>query len=129
LDVLGLQEKVRNLEREVEWVRGEREEEMSAMAHEKKETASRLRELEAASNRLKSARKDDLKRVSKEKSQASDRCKVSPYFCQTALPASNIPGWPWGKRRHRHKLGRSDEGWGKSEVNFCNISSMCRFTI
>lgn len=72
-----MQEKVRNLEREVEWVRGEREEEVSAMAHEKKETASRLKELEAASNRLKSARKDDLKRVSKERSQAFDRCKVS----------------------------------------------------
>ena len=63
-------------------MRGEREEEVSAMAHEKKETAARLRELEAASNRLKTARKDDLKRVTKERSQALDRCKVSCPYCQ-----------------------------------------------
>lgn len=70
------QDKVRNLERELEWVRGEREEEQTAVAHERREVAGRLRELEATSNRMKSARKDDLKRVSRERAQAVERCKV-----------------------------------------------------
>lgn len=67
---------MRNLERELEWVHGEREEEQTAVAHERRETAGRLRELEAASNRMKSARKDDLKRVSRERTQALERCKA-----------------------------------------------------
>lgn len=67
---------MRNLERELEWVRGEREEERRAMAHERRDSAARLKELEAASNRLKSARRDDLKRVTRERTQAVDRCKV-----------------------------------------------------
>ena len=67
---------MRNLERELEWVRGEREEEQTAVAHERREVAGRLRELEATSNRMKSARKDDLKRVSRERAQAVERCKV-----------------------------------------------------
>lgn len=71
---------MRNLERELEWVRGEREEERTALAHERRETAGRMRELEAASNRLKSARKDDLKRVTREKAQALERCKVVIEF-------------------------------------------------
>ena len=67
---------MRNLERELEWVRGEREEEQTAVAHERREVAGRLRELEATSNRMKSSRKDDLKRVSRERAQAVERCKV-----------------------------------------------------
>ena len=57
-------------------MRGEREEEQTAVAHERREVAGRLRELEATSNRMKSARKDDLKRVTRERSQALERCKV-----------------------------------------------------
>ena len=74
--LLLTQERVRNLERELEWVRGEREEEQTAVAHERRETAGRIRELEAAGNRMKSARKDDVKRVSRERAQALERCKV-----------------------------------------------------
>ena len=70
------QEKVRNLERELEWVRGEREEERTAVAHERRETAARLKEAEAAATRLKSSRRDDLKRVTRERAQALERCKV-----------------------------------------------------
>ena len=88
-----MQERVRNLERELDWVRGEREEEQTAVAHERRETAGRLRELEAASNRLKSARKDDLKRVSREKAQALDRCKVRaiPRLLSCLEPFPNLP--------------------------------------
>ena len=67
---------MRNLERELEWVRGEREEERTAVAHERRETAARLKEAETASSRLKSSRRDDLKRVTRERAQALERCKV-----------------------------------------------------
>ena len=64
------------MEREVEWVRAEREEERTAMAHERRETTARLKELEVAASRVKTARRDDTKRISKERTQALERCKV-----------------------------------------------------
>lgn len=93
-----LQERVRNLERELDWVRGEREEAQAAVAHERREAATRMRELEASSNRLKSARKDDLKRVTRERAQALERCKVSLPLLPLGLKVISTPSHemsPW----------------------------------
>ena len=69
---------VANLEREVEWVLGELEEEREAGARHIKDAAARVREAEQAAARVKSMRKDDTKRLAKEKAALAERVVVSP---------------------------------------------------
>ena len=76
--VFGLQAKVRNLEKEVEWVRAEREEARQALARERRDTGARLKEAEAAAVRLKTARREETKRAGKERAAAQERLKVCP---------------------------------------------------
>ena len=66
-----------NLEREVEWVLGELEEEREAGARHVKDAAVRVREADQAAARVKSMRKDELKRLAKEKATLADRVTVS----------------------------------------------------
>lgn len=68
---------MRNLDRELEWVRGEREEEQASMSQERRELASRLSQAEALTSRQKSASKDEVKKVVRERNQLTERCRVS----------------------------------------------------
>lgn len=88
---------MRNLERELEWVRGEREEERASMSQERRELNSRLSQAESATTRQKSVSKDELKKVARERSQLSERCKVRSPGCHQipvdfvyALPQADL---------------------------------------
>lgn len=70
------QDKLGNLERELEWVRGELEEERAAAARKGKDAAGRAREADTAVARLKSLHKEEAKRLGKEKHQLAERVQV-----------------------------------------------------
>ena len=70
------QDKLGNLERELEWVRGELEEERTAAVRRGKDAAARAKEADAAATRLKSLHKEDLKRAQRDKQHLADRVQV-----------------------------------------------------
>ncbi|KAK9813951.1 hypothetical protein WJX73_006379 [Symbiochloris irregularis] len=68
-----LQDKMGNMERELEWVRGELAEERTAASRRGEDAAGRAREANSAVTRLKSLHREELKRVNKDKQQLSER--------------------------------------------------------
>ena len=94
---------VANLEREVEWVLGELEEEREAGARHIKDAAARVREAEQAAARVKSMRKDDTKRLAKEKAALAERVMVSPpWQCHAdcACPAEQLAACALAVQQH-----------------------------
>ena len=80
---LNVTMQVANLEREVDWVRGELAEAQAAGDRHVKDAAARVRDADQAAARAKSQRKDELKRLAKEKAALTERVAVSlcPGHC------------------------------------------------
>ena len=81
------QDKLGNMERELEWVRGELEEERATAARRGKDAAGRVREADSAAARLRSLHKEESKRLSREKQQLGERVQVVNLLHALPSPA------------------------------------------
>lgn len=72
-DKKDLAERLREAENQLEWVRSERDEEISKLVGEKKALQDRLRDVESQLAQLKSRKRDELK-VTSPCSQCRVRC-------------------------------------------------------
>ena len=75
-DRRGLQAQVRTMEQQLEWVKSERDEERSIRARENREFQQRLEESDAQLQRLKTARRDEQRRVQKDKNLLMEKIKA-----------------------------------------------------
>ena len=69
---------VKSRDGELEWMRAERRDEQSAWQRDLAKAAGALREAEAMSSRAKAARRDEGRKLSKEKGLLQERLKVCP---------------------------------------------------
>lgn len=76
--VAGPQDKLGNMERELEWVRGELGEERAAASRRGEDAAGRAREASSAVTRLKSLHREELKRANRDRQQLTERVQVCP---------------------------------------------------
>ena len=92
--VWHMQERAVQAEREAEWARGEAEEARAAQARERREDAQHLRDAEQAAQRAKQSRRDELKRLAKDKAALLERAKV-PLLCPACLApvATQVARW------------------------------------
>jgi len=72
-------ERIREVENQLEWVRSEREDEISKLLIEKKGLQDRLRDTESQLAQLKSRKRDELKVILKSL-QTSSSCLLLPYI-------------------------------------------------
>lgn len=91
-----LQDKLGNVERELEWVRAELGEERTAAARKGKDVAGRAKEADAALARLRSLHREELKKLQRDKQQLTERVQVSlcviEHHLHASLSASHTKG-------------------------------------
>ena len=71
-----MQDRLGNMERELEWVRGELAEDREAAARRGEDAAGRARDADSAAARLKSLHREEVKRLNKDKQQLAERAQV-----------------------------------------------------
>jgi len=86
--MLRLQSRCEQLEKEVEWVKSERDEAVKAA----EAAATRQKESEAAAARAKNTRRDDLKKDKKDRNALQHRAEVGFPACKRCNCAANNSG-------------------------------------
>ena len=84
-----MQSRCEQLEREVDWVKSERDEALKSAEG----AAARLKEAETAASRAKTLRRDELKKEKKDRNALVQRCEVGLGLCRTCNDHSSSKTW------------------------------------